>query len=70
VVQGLKGEVRILYFDREPSQSLNDLMAEYKGVDSSKINFKTIDPQKDPGPGQATRDHSLQRNSRYVWQQE
>ncbi len=48
VVQGLKGEVRILYFDREPSQSLNDLMAEYKGVDSSKINFKTIDPQKDP----------------------
>src|SRR5512145_492134 len=48
VVQGLKGEVRILYFDREPSQALNDLMAEYKGVDSSKINFKTIDPQKDP----------------------
>lgn len=49
VVQGLKGEVKILYFDREPSQTLNDLMAEYKGVDSSKINFKTIDPQKDPG---------------------
>jgi ABC-type uncharacterized transport system involved in gliding motility auxiliary subunit len=49
VVQGLKGEVRILYFDRESNQNLNDLMAEYKGVDSSKINFKTIDPQKDPG---------------------
>ncbi len=48
VVQGLKGAVKILYFDREPSQSLNDLMAEYKGVDSSKIDFKTIDPQKDP----------------------
>src|SRR5262245_15376786 len=48
VVQGLKGEVRIFYFDREPNQALNDLMAEYKGVDSSKINFKTIDPQKDP----------------------
>ena len=32
VVQGLKGEVGILYFDREPSQALNDLMAEYKGV--------------------------------------
>lgn len=48
VVQGLKGEVRILYFDRETSPNLNDLMAEYKAVDSSKISFKTIDPQKEP----------------------
>jgi ABC-type uncharacterized transport system involved in gliding motility auxiliary subunit len=28
---------------------LNDLMTEYKGVDAAKINFKTVDPQKDPG---------------------
>jgi len=49
VVQGLKKEVNIFYFDREPNQNLNDLMAEYRGVDASKINFKTIDPQKDPG---------------------
>lgn len=49
VVQGLKNEVKILYFDREPNPALKDLMAEYKGVDSGKINFKTIDPEKDPG---------------------
>jgi gliding motility-associatede transport system auxiliary component len=49
VVQGLKGEVKILYFDREPNQTLNDLMEEYRGVNASKVNFKTIDPQKDPG---------------------
>ncbi len=49
VVQGLKGEVKILYFDRDPNPALSDLMAEYKGVDSGKVNFKTIDPQKDPG---------------------
>jgi ABC-type uncharacterized transport system involved in gliding motility auxiliary subunit len=48
VIEGLKGEVKVLYFDREPSQSLDDLMAEYRGVDSSKVDFKRIDPQKDP----------------------
>ena len=49
VVKGLKGAVKILYFDKEPSSQLNDLMAEYKGIDPSKIDFKTIDPWKEPG---------------------
>ena len=48
VVKGLKGEVKVLYFDKEPNGQLNDLMAEYKSIDSGKINFKTIDPWKEP----------------------
>jgi ABC-type uncharacterized transport system involved in gliding motility auxiliary subunit len=36
VVRSLKGEVKILYFDKEPNSQLNDLMSEYKGVDPSK----------------------------------
>ena len=49
VVKGLKGEVKILYFDKEPNGQLNDLMTEYKSADPSKIQFRTIDPWKEPG---------------------
>ncbi len=49
VVRGLKGEVKVLYFDRESSPQLDDLMAEYNAVESGKVSFKRIDPQKDPG---------------------
>ena len=49
VVKGLKGEVKVLYFDKEPNGQLNDLMTEYKSADPSKIEFRTIDPWKEPG---------------------
>ena len=49
VAQGLKGDLKILYFHKDPSTTMNDLMTEYKSANSGRINFKMIDPQKDPG---------------------
>ncbi|MFN8007453.1 MAG: Gldg family protein [Terriglobia bacterium] len=48
IVRNLKGEVKILYFDKEPNGALNDLMDEYKSISPGKIDFKTIDPWKEP----------------------
>jgi ABC-type uncharacterized transport system involved in gliding motility auxiliary subunit len=49
VVKNLKNEVNIYHFAKEPSPTVDDLLTEYKGLNGSKINFKIIDPQKDPG---------------------
>jgi ABC-type uncharacterized transport system involved in gliding motility auxiliary subunit len=49
VVKGLKNEVKIYHFAKEPNPTLNDLLAEYKSLNDNKVNYKVVDPQKDPG---------------------
>jgi ABC-type uncharacterized transport system involved in gliding motility auxiliary subunit len=49
IVKGLKNEVTIYHFAKESSPAITDLLAEYKGINQGKLNFKVIDPQKDPG---------------------
>src|SRR5262249_7666099 len=47
IVKGLKNDVTIYHFAKEPSPAITDLLAEYKGINQGKLNFKIIDPQKD-----------------------
>jgi len=49
VVKGLKNQVKVYHFAKEPNPTLNDLLAEYKSVNDNKIDYKVVDPQKDPG---------------------
>jgi gliding motility-associatede transport system auxiliary component len=49
IVKGLKTDVTIYHFAKETNPTVNDLLSEYKGVNQSKLSFKVIDPQKDPG---------------------
>src|SRR5439155_10111192 len=49
VVKDLKSEVKIYHFAKESNPTLHDLLTEYEGINDTKINFKVIDPQKDPG---------------------
>ncbi len=48
IVKGLKNEVDIYLFAKEPEQRMNDLLNEYKDLNTSKIVFRVIDPQKNP----------------------
>jgi len=49
IVKDLKSEVKIYHFAKESNPAIHDLLTEYKSINDSKINFKVIDPQKDPG---------------------
>ncbi len=49
IVKGLKNDVTIYHFAKETNPAVNDLLTEYKGINQSKLTFKVIDPQKDPG---------------------
>ncbi len=49
IVKGLKNEVRILHFAKEPNPALRDLIIEYESLNNSKLHFEMVDPQKDPG---------------------
>jgi ABC-type uncharacterized transport system involved in gliding motility auxiliary subunit len=48
IVKGLKNEVDIYLFAKEPQQRMNDLLNEYKDLNTSKIVFRVVDPQKNP----------------------
>ncbi|MEW5979057.1 MAG: DUF4350 domain-containing protein [Acidobacteriota bacterium] len=48
IVKGLKEEVRIIHFAKEPSPSLGDLMTEYQSLNEGKLRYQVVDPQKDP----------------------
>lgn len=47
IVQGLTTDVTVIRFAKTPSQSLDDLMAEYKSL-SPHIKFQNVDPQEKP----------------------
>jgi ABC-type uncharacterized transport system involved in gliding motility auxiliary subunit len=49
VVKGVKTEVNIYHFAKERSPAWDDLLTEYKDLNPAKINYRVIDPQKDPG---------------------
>jgi len=48
IVKGLKNEVDIYLFAKEPEPRVNDLLNEYKNLNTSKIVFRIVDPQKNP----------------------
>lgn len=47
VVAGLKTDVEIVRFAKQPDAQLDDLMTEYKNV-SSHVKFRNVDPQERP----------------------
>ena len=49
IVKGLKNDVKIYHFAKERTPSWDDLLTEYKNLNAAKIEYKVIDPQKDPG---------------------
>jgi ABC-type uncharacterized transport system involved in gliding motility auxiliary subunit len=48
IVKGLKNEVNIYHFAKEPDPRMNDLLTEYKDLNTSKIVYRIVDPQKNP----------------------
>ena len=49
LMTGLKDEVEVIHFDKEPNPTLNDLMKEYQSVNPSALTYRRVDPQSDPG---------------------
>jgi ABC-type uncharacterized transport system involved in gliding motility auxiliary subunit len=49
IVKGLKSDVKIYLFAKEKSPSADDLLTEYKSLNASRIDYRIVDPQKDPG---------------------
>ncbi len=49
IVKGLKMDVKIFHFAKERSPAWDDLLTEYKELNTAKIDYKVVDPQKDPG---------------------
>jgi len=49
IVKGLKNEVTIYHFAKEPTPVVTDLLDEYRSLSQGKLSLKVIDPQKDPG---------------------
>jgi ABC-type uncharacterized transport system involved in gliding motility auxiliary subunit len=47
IVRGLKQEVTVVRFDKSPSATFDDLMAEYKNL-SPHFKFQNVDPQQKP----------------------
>jgi ABC-type uncharacterized transport system involved in gliding motility auxiliary subunit len=49
LVTGLKAEVEIIHFDKEPNPVLDDLMKEYVALNPSALSYRRVDPQAEPG---------------------
>jgi ABC-type uncharacterized transport system involved in gliding motility auxiliary subunit len=47
IVGGLKSDVQIVRFDKDPDPALDELMAEYQNV-SPHLKFQNVDPQQRP----------------------
>ena len=49
IVEGLKDDVEIIHFGKEPNPTLEDLMKEYQSLNRSSLVFRRVDPQANPG---------------------